>query len=340
MEFQRASDRLNYFFSPHRWALLVDATNIDAITPHLQAIQTACNHWGSKLEFPLQLNPQAFENTYEANEFWLQKMPGLRLLHARKQQILISELFQGYSPDRANELLRRKLNLNQLAWAHLLYFSNNNRTYVCTFPQRPQPIELRKAIAQFHQEHIDEQIDRQETQNAVPSNFADQHGLNDIQTPMAQLMMDATTDNNIAQVNRIALREPDRIRINHYNASIHFLDMQVTIKLSPQCFAIYCLYIDEVEGFTNKDRRPFQAIAEQHYRRLLGSDDLRPIVNCFDMNDDKPLRDVVYKIKRDFEHHLGSTELARPYIINGRPGGIKRIAIQRDKVSYGDGDTP
>jgi hypothetical protein len=29
-------------------------------------------------------------------------MPGLRLLHARKQQILISELFQGYSPDRAH----------------------------------------------------------------------------------------------------------------------------------------------------------------------------------------------------------------------------------------------
>ena len=81
MEFQRASDRLNYFFSPHRWALPVDATNIDAISPHLQALQTACNHWGSKLEFPLQLNPQAFENTHEANEFWLQKMPGLRLLH-------------------------------------------------------------------------------------------------------------------------------------------------------------------------------------------------------------------------------------------------------------------
>jgi hypothetical protein len=272
----------------------------------------------------------------------LQKLPNLRLLHYRKQDILLSELYQGYDPQRANQLLRRKLNLSPDAWGHLLYFAADNRTYVCTFNHQPEPIALRQAVAQFHQHHIDERIAAEDQAHTNTSAFSDQHGLNDIQTPMAQLMLDATSSNAIAQANRSAQREPDRIQISHYDATVSFLDMQVMVKLSPQCFAIYCLYLDVEAGFKNKDRADFQDIALIHLRRLHGHDEagIAAVRNCFDMRDDKALRDVFYKVKRDIVHALGSKELANPYVIKGPNGGIKRIAIPREKVSYWNVDRP
>jgi len=59
MEFRRASDRLNFFFSPYRWALRVDAPLDGSLDAHLQVLGTAFRHWGSKLEFSFQLNAQA-----------------------------------------------------------------------------------------------------------------------------------------------------------------------------------------------------------------------------------------------------------------------------------------
>ena len=342
MEFRRAADRLNYFFSPHRWALLFNDPDNPAIQSHLQTLRTACNHWGSKLEFPLQLHPQAFDNSQEALNFWMQKLPKLRLLHYRKQQILLSELYQGYDPNRANQLLRRKLNLDAQAWGHLLYFSVDHRAYVATFVDCPEPTALRDSIAQFHQQHIAERIDAATEQIPGSTSFGTSHGLNDIQTPMAQLLLDATSSNGIAQANRSAQREPDHIQISHYEGTVSFLDMQVTVKLSPQCFAIYCLYLDVEAGFNNKDRAEYQDLAVDHLRRLHGHDEagIAAVRNCFDMRDDKALRDVFYKVKRDLERALGSKELADPYVIKGPNGGIKRIAIPRDKVSYWNVDRP
>ena len=133
MEFRRASSRLNFFFDVHSWALLLDMPLDGSLDTHLQVLKTTCAHWGSKLAFPFQLDAHAFENNVDAESYWFQKLPGLRLLHYRKQSILISDLFEGYNPQLANQFLRRKLNLDQTAWGHLIYFAESMGTFVCSF---------------------------------------------------------------------------------------------------------------------------------------------------------------------------------------------------------------
>jgi hypothetical protein len=44
----------------------------------------------------------------------------------------------------------------------------------------------------------------------------------------------------------------------------------------------------------------------------------------------------VYKIKREIVSKVGSAEWAKPYLIAGRNGQNKRIAIGRDLVTYTD----
>jgi len=343
MEFRRASDRLNFFFSPYRWALLVDVPADGSLVAHLQVLGTICQHWGSKLEFPFQLNAQAFENTQEAHEYWLQKLPGLRLLHFRKQQILISDLFDGYNPQRANELLRRKLQLDQDAWAHLIHFGGPQRTFVCSFETKPEPQALRDAINSFYRNHIAEAIIESENeQSAAALAFAAQHGLSDLSTQSAQLILDANNSISVARINRTLRRELDRIRLSLFNCTIEFMDMGVTVRLSPQCFALYCTYLRVAEGFTNKNRFVHKHIAVEIYRRITGleesEDGLSAINSCFKPREDKPLRDAVNKIKRDIISKVGSEEWAKPYLIRGENGQNKRIAISRDLVSYADVD--
>ena len=342
MEFRRASDRLNFFFSPYRWALLVNVPADGSLDAHLQVLGTICEHWGSKLEFPFQLNAQAFENTQEAHEYWLQKLPGLRLLHFRKQQILISDLFDGYNPQRANELLRRKLQLDQDAWAHLIHFGGPQRTFVCSFETKPEPQALRDAIISFYQNHIaDAIIESENEQSAEALAFAAQHGLSDLSTQSAQLIIDANNSSSVRRMNRTLRHELDRIQVSHFHRTIKFIDMGVTVRLSPQCFALYCMYLEVVDGMTNLNRDDHKHIAIAHYQRIVGradSDDLGPIENCFNIGDDKPLRDAVNKIKRDIISKVGSEEWAEPYLIRGKNGQNKRIAISRDFVSYTDVD--
>jgi hypothetical protein len=115
--------------------------------------------------------------------------------------------------------------------------------------------------------------------------------------------------------------------------------MGVVACLSPQCFALYCMYLDVVDGMTNLNRDAHKYIAIDHYRRIAGimdADDLSPIENCFNIRDDKPLRDAVYKIKREIVSKVGSAEWAKPYLIAGGNGQNKRIAISRDLVTYTD----
>jgi hypothetical protein len=69
---------------------------------------------------------------------------------------------------------------------------------------------------------------------------------------------------------------------------------------------------------------------------IMDADDLSPIENCFNLRDDKPLRDAVYKIKREIVSKVGSAEWVKPYLISGGNGQIKRIAIGRDLVTYTD----
>jgi hypothetical protein len=335
MDFQRTSDRLNFFFSEHSWALLTDASSENAIENHLKVLSTACKHWGSKLEFPLNLSPAAFENTNEAFEYWHQKLPRLRLLHLRKQQIIIDDLYHGYNPQRANLLLRRKLKLDTNAWGHLIYFGGNRRTFVKTFQTKPEPNQLRIAVEYFHKNHVVEKLiesDSDLTQNA--SEFERHNELQNVTKSTADLLLAANNNQSILNIKRS--RDLDRINVNYFHRHIHFLDMRVKVPLSPVCFTIYCLYLKENKGFKNSDRfdEKIKNQAIEIYEKLMGRDDNQAIENCFDPSDDKPFRDAIYKIKSKISKELGDNDFAKSYLITGKNGGIKRICIPQNMVTY------
>ncbi len=344
MEFQKASDRLNFFFSQHSWALLVDMPSDDSLDKHLQVLRTASRHWGSQLEFPFQFNAAAFENTHEAHEYWLQKIPGLRLLHFRKQEIIISDLFEGYNPERANQLLRRKMKLDKNAWGHLIYFGGLRRTFICTFQTMPEPQALRNAVVSFHENHVAESILESETEQSQETlAFAEKHGLTRVTTSNTQILLNSNNSESAVRLNQVMSGESlIPIRLNYVHCTIDFQELGI-VHLSPVCFAIYCLYIDVAKGFRNKERglKEYLNKAIDNYGRIRrGSDEiedgLSAIHNCFNTSDpdDKPFRDAVYKIKKQIIATLGNNELAKQYYVTGQNGGIKRISIPREFVHY------
>lgn len=333
MEFQKTSDRLNFFFSEHSWALLTDASSENAIENHLKVLSTACKHWGSKLEFPLNLSLTAFENTNEAFDYWHQKLPRLRLLHFRKQQIIIEDLYNGYNPQRANLLLRSKLKLNTNAWGHLIYFGGNRLTFVKTFQTKPEPNQLRIAVEYFHKNHVvEKRIESDSDLTQYASEFERHNELQNVTKSTADLLLAANNNQSILKIKRS--RDLDRINVNYFHRHIHFIDMDVRVKLSPVCLTIYCLYLKENEGFKNSDRFGRSKQAIEIYEKLMGRDDAQAIRNCFDKSDDKPFRDAIYKIKRKISKELGDNDFAKSYLITGKNGGIKRICIPQNMVSY------
>jgi hypothetical protein len=126
------------------------------------------------------------------------------------------------------------------------------------------------------------------------------------------------------------------------DGTLFFRDMQLTVRLSPVAFAIYRIYLDHEDGFNNKHRTDFEDLALRYFHRLRGQDEagIAAVKNCFNLEDDKPLRDIFYKIKSLMARKMGSKEIAEPYVIQGPNGGIKRIAIPRANVTYGVVDRP
>jgi hypothetical protein len=337
MEFRRTSDRLNFFFDMHSWVLLVQTPNDASLDAVINSLRTVCKHWGSKLEFPFQLEEHAFVNNQDALNYWLQKLPGLRLLHNRKQEIIISELFHGYDPQKANQLLRRKLQLDAKAWAHLIHFGGPKNTFVCTFQTQSESFSFHEAIARYYNEHLSSAIVQNENPGVSASPFEMQHGLRDISSLSAGLLLEANNSNAVSKIVQTLRNQLDSIYVDHFHRSITFVEMNVKVRLSPQCFALYCMYLDVVDGMQNLYRDEHKHLAIAHYQRIVGrvdADRLRPIENCFNIGDDKPLRDAVNKIKRVIVNKLGSEEWAKPYLIRGENGQNKRISINRDLVSY------
>ncbi len=339
MEFKRVSDRLSFFFSQHSWALLVDMPSDDSLDKHLQVLRTASRHWGSQLEFPFQFNAAAFENTHEAHEYWLQKIPGLRLLHSRKQEIIISDLFEGYSPKRANQLLRRKMKLDENAWAHLIYFGGPRRTFISTFQTMPEPQALRNAVVSFHENHVAESnLESEIEQRPETLSFAQKHDLLELASPNTQILLNANNSESVVRLNQVMSGESlIHIRLNYVQCTIDFQELGA-VHLSPVCFAIYCMYLNAEEGIRNKERNDSKYLAVKNYLRIRGSADIEDIPsaihNCFIISDDKPFRDAVYKIKKEIIKTLGNNELAKQYYVTGQNGGLKRISIPREFVHY------
>ncbi len=271
----------------------------------------------------------------------MEKIPRLRLLHSRKQEIIIKDLYDGYDAQRANQLLRRKMKLDESAWGHLIYFGGPRRTFICTFPQMPEPQALRDAVVKFHENHVAESILESEiVQSPETLAFAEKHGLSNITPPNASIIIAATNSPSIARIDQA--QELDSIHVSHFKRTIEFSNMRKKVHLSPVCFAIYCMYLDASEGIINKERCDeeynYEENAKYHYRRIWGSDDIEDVPsaihNCFIISDDKPFRDAVYKIKKEIIKTLGNNELAKQYYVTGQNGGLKRISIPRQFVQY------
>ncbi len=153
MEFQSLSNRLNYFFPSNSWGLLSADTEILNSPYFLQPLKTACKHWNTTLEFPLEMPATAFDDSSEALHYWQQKLPGIRLLHQRKQIILARHLLQGYDSKQASEIFRKKLRLSPENWGYLLFFGGLKRSFCLEFPQKPNPYDLAQAVAQFYTQY-------------------------------------------------------------------------------------------------------------------------------------------------------------------------------------------
>ena len=364
MEFQSLSNRLNYFFPSNSWGLLTADTQAFNNPSFLQPLKTACKHWNTTLEFPLEMPPKAFDDSSEALNYWKQKLPGIRLLHHRKQLILSNQLLQGYSPDQASELFRKKLRLAPQNWGYLLFFGGLQRSFCLEFPQKPNPHDLTQAIAQFYtqygtQIHRDPSatISSEERLNSnseqgfhlpleslQPSDkelvqrFEREMGLRPSAARIVWMALQNNRQGILRNMRETLSQEPMRITLNPANCSLEFDELNLQIKLPPLPFALYCLYMENESGFYNKDRFQYQDRALYWYKRARAFNEAgeaeRLLQPCFNPADDKPFRDAIRTLKRRIIESLGDENLAKHYLISGKNGGIKRIPIDRNWVRY------
>ncbi len=358
MQFQRCSNRLNYFFPKNSWALILPSSNESQIQSQLNSLRRTCIHWGSSLQFPLQLQAEAFADSHTSMEYWETKLPGLRLLHYRKQEILASQLLNGYHPQRAAKLFLRKLNLPIQNWGYLVIFGGLGDSYSITFETQPQIQELSAAVEQFYREfghpghanahnhsivdensnsESDSHLDLSSAVSASQLQLLQQfEASNNLQPSTANILWLALTgDRNAAfsHINNLFNQEPDRIRLDFYRCEIQFENMNRIVKLPPLPFALYCLYLEIPEGFRNVDCENYRDRALYWYRRVNDTEDekrcIKIINRCLNIREDKSFRDATSTMNRRIIHVLGDKNLAKPYILNGRPGEARYIPIDR-----------
>ena len=358
MQFQRCSNRLNYFFSHNSWALLLPSDQETHLQAPLAALRRTCIHWGSSLQFPLELTVDAFSDSHSSMEYWETKLPGLRLLHYKKQEILASQLLKGYNPQRAAKLLLRKLKMPISHWGTLIWFGGLGDSYAVHFQTAPEFRELASAVELFYRElgrdsvvppHSrsqnestsgDEEIvdtDLSPDQELLLQQFETSHNL---QPSTANILWLALTGDRTAafsHINNLFNQEPDRIHLDFFRCEIRFQNMNRRVKLPPLPFALYCLYLENENGFRMEERNSYKERALYWYRRVsdLEDDERIKIINKnFNNGKNKAFRDSISIMNRRIIKVLGDENLAKPYILNGRPGENRYIPIDRSLV-YG-----
>jgi hypothetical protein len=345
VNFQKASNKLNYLFPQNRWVLLVSKPEDLPQEAQLQSLRSACQQWGSKLDFPLELDQYFFDDSHEATEYLTAKLPGLGLLKAKKLHILGQELQVGYDPFLANQLLKRKLRLSDDAWGYLIRFGGVNQSMVLNIQQNPGPQFLRDAVEYFYRNHFHSSVntspETEEEINLSPAQieairiFEERHGITGTASSVLHLLFSANRADAIRSIKSDISREPDAIEVNCWDRSIHFLGMDRKVYLPPLPFAIYCLYLENEEGFANKHRENHKQRALYWYNRVndAGTEETNAInIQQWFRGDDKPFRDAVNKIKQKILLALGDEILARPYLVSGPNGGNKRVSIDRRLV--------
>jgi hypothetical protein len=341
MAFKPTSGRLNFFFGKNTWLLLRLAEPEPA--PGSQtALSNACRHWGSKLAFPPNIEASNFEESQDAREYWTRQFPGLALLHYRKQHILIQDLAASYQPVRAATLLCRKLKLPIEGWGYLVWIGPQNQCHAMPLANAPEGRSWHQWIAEFYQSgvwvpHASEAdasddafltgLFRQyEHGNGIPEAFAG----------VLRFLVANDRQSDVFSSLREAEAQPAELRLNFHRCSLEFPALEKEVRMQPLVFAIYNLYLQNENGFRNKERFGLIPQAMALYRRVRSTETEQgleaAVATCFDVRDDAPFRDAVYKANRAIEQALGKNPFSSFYTIRGPRGGKRHIILPRELV--------
>ncbi len=341
MLFKQASGRLNFFFGNNCWLLLqLDENEPDQA--HSTALRNACRHWGSRLVFPTEIQTANFEESSDAWDYWTRHFPGLELLHRRKQHILIRDLAASYDPANAARLLCRKLNLPLEGWGYLVWIGARARCYSLSIPAKPEPAAWNTWISAFYcsdlwEPYEPEFADYQD--DPLTAAYRQYESSHEIPEAFAQLLRFLVmNDRNSALLSllRAAERQLVPMRLNFYRCSLEFPELGKEARMQPLPFALYNLYLGNENGFANKERFSLKPVALDFYRRVRSGETDQALDAaldpCFDVRDDAPFRDAVYKANRAIEKVLGKNPFSRWYSILGPRGGKRLIALPRNLV--------
>jgi hypothetical protein len=332
VQFNPISNRLNFFFQPNSWALITaNGTFADNV---VEKLKITCHHWGSSLEFPVQFNQQAFEESYEARQYWFSKLPGLALLDYRKQYILMSELMQRYNAQRANQIILQKLKLDLNCWGYLICFGGTGKSYAIRFEHQPPIAHLKSAVEDYYRLNIPRNNTNQTDIPQLLNEFEEKHQISPTISKILTLLFNDNKLNALSAINRSIQQQPSPLNIDTYDCTLHFQELNLKCQLPPLSFAIYCLYLEVEEGFSNANRNQFKQRAIEWYRRVKTSDDWESIIeSCFDEKD-KPWRDAVNNANKRIKDTLGNALITRHYTISGRNGHNKRITLDRNYLYF------
>lgn len=344
MQFLPASGRLNFFFGKNAW-LLVQLAEETVDPAHLIALRNACRHWGSRLAFPPEIDASNFEESQDANVYWTRHFPGVALLHYRKQQILIRDLAASYNPVKTAQLLCRKLKLPLRGWGYLIWIGDGTACQALPIPVLPAAADWHGWISAFYHSAPRESLPavaletsddplaaayrHYESSHDIPADFA----------PLLRFLVMNDRDSALLSLLRAAEREAVPMRLNFYRCSLEFPDLGKEVRMQPLPFALYNLYLENESGFANKERFRLKPAAMDLYRRARSGETDQALDAaldaCFDVRDDAPFRDAVYKANRAIEKVLGKNPFSRWYSIVGPRGGKRRIALPRQLVMPG-----
>lgn len=317
------------------------STEFNALSP----LSTICKHWGCKLEFPINWE-EVDLNSSNSSDYWYGVFPGLAKLHNRKQLILISKLLQGFNPIEASKLFARKLNLNIESEGYLLYFDENRQTWCREIKPEETAYDWAEIVKESflnhafsstsdHPENIKldnetiEWLESRERKNLIPTGV-----LNLLHEAMQRSTAVINESEEWSLLREAQLEIPDLI-FNRYDNTLIFDSINIQVRLSPQQMAIYYLFLNHPEGFTNKNRIPFKEEALDYYRRFKSTDNRErsdsAILNCFNPRDDKNFRDAVFGINTKIKGLFDNIDYAAPFIISGKRGEIRKITLPRGK---------
>ncbi len=126
--------------------------------------------------------------------------------------------------------------------------------------------------------------------------------------------------------------EPHRLRINPFNNSVDFPELDIVIPLKKLDFALYRLFYNHPKGFRLSERQRYLDEMRVLYRNVTGNDDtqinavLEPMFIL--SKDNGSMNQAISRIKARFRSRMSEWNI-KPYIISGGRNQPYRIACDR-----------